>query len=173
MALNKAISYLGIAYFTDNIDKSAYKEAVKGLTNSNPIFENINFGKGIDTKSIVTNRVKKDFKSDIKNGLARGERSIRNYKRTFPLLTRGRDLSFYYDGDDIKIKWVNKITFKVLLGHRFNKNDLELRTFLANVIDKRYKVCESSIEIVDKTLILNLSVDIPINKKMSLFLIEL
>lgn len=61
LALNKTVSYIGIAYLTDNKDKLAYKDAVKQLTNSNPIFENIQFGKGIDTKSAVTNKVKKDL----------------------------------------------------------------------------------------------------------------
>jgi putative transposase len=165
LALNKAVSYIGTAYLIDNKDKTTYKDAVKQLTNSNPIFDNIQFGKGIDTKSLVTTRVKKDFKADIKNGLARGERAIRNYKRTFPLLTRGRDLKFYYDGEDIKIKWVNKIVFKVILGHQFNKNDLELRNFLHGVINEEYKVSESSIEIENKALILNLTVEIPIKKQ--------
>ncbi|MFU0823666.1 MAG: RNA-guided endonuclease TnpB family protein [Clostridium sp.] len=81
------------------------------------------------------------------------------------MLTRGRDLSFFYDGDDIKIKWVNKIIFKVLLGHQFNKNDLELRSFLHNVVNEKYKVSESSIEVEGKNLILNLTTDIPINKQ--------
>jgi putative transposase len=165
LALNKAVSFIGTAYLIDNKDKSAYKDAIKQLTNSNPIFDNIQFGKGIDTKSAVTNRVKKDFKADIKNGLARGERAIRNYKRTFPLLTRGRNLKFFYDGEDVKIKWVNNIIFKVILGHQFNKNDLELRNFIDKVINEEYKVSESSIEIEGKFLILNLTVDIPIQKQ--------
>ncbi|MFU0823665.1 hypothetical protein [Clostridium sp.] len=59
LALNKSVSYLGTAYLADNKDKSAYKEAVKLLTNSNPIFESINFGKGIDTKSLVIKKVKR------------------------------------------------------------------------------------------------------------------
>lgn len=165
LALNKAVNFLGIPYLKHHKDKEAYDEAVKLLKNSNPIFDDIKFGTGIDTKSTVTNRVKKDFRADIKNGLAKGERRIRNYKRTFPLLTRGRDLTFYYDKKDVKIKWVNGITFKVLLGRNYNKNDLEFKHFIHSIINREYKICESSIKFKDKNLILNLTVDIPISKK--------
>ncbi|APU60971.1 hypothetical protein WBZ18_06255 [Clostridium botulinum] len=46
-----------------------------------------------DMKSLVTQRIKKDFNNDVKE-IMRGDRSVRNYKRSFPILTRGRDLKF-------------------------------------------------------------------------------
>jgi putative transposase len=165
LGLNRAVSFLASPYLKNVKDRTEYNEAVKLLTNSNSIFDDINFGTGIDSKSTITNRVKKDFKTDIKNGLARGERTIRNYKRTYPLLTRGRDIRFFYDGEDIKIKWVNKIVFKVILGKQYNKNDMELKHFLHKVIDKAYKISESSIYFNDKKIMLNLATDIPIKTK--------
>ena len=129
--LNLAMGILASAYLLSgrDIKSEMFENAQKSLTNSNPIFDGINFGKGIDSKSSIIQKVKKDFKTSLKNGLAKGERGITNYKRTFPLMTRGRDLKFYYDetSNDILIKWVNGITFKLLLGQRVNENTIELR----------------------------------------------
>ncbi|AYF54542.1 IS200/IS605 family element transposase accessory protein TnpB [Clostridium botulinum C] len=127
--------------------------------------------KHLDNKSLVTQRIKADIKSDKSNGLLKGERSIRNYKRNFPLMTRGRDLKFKYDdNDDIEIKWMEGIKFKVILGNRI-KNSLELRHTLHKVIEGKYKICDSSLQFdKNNNLILNLTLDIPIdivNKKVS------
>lgn len=164
--LNLAMSILTNAYLSSNRDikSDMFKDAQKSLTNSNILFKDIPFGRGIDSKSCITQKVKKDFNTSLKNGLARGERTITNYKRTFPLMTRGRDLKFCYENDDILIKWVNKIVFKVVLGRK-DKNYLELRHTLNKVINKEYKVMQSSIYF-DKNnkLMLNLTLDIPYNK---------
>ncbi len=163
--LNLAMSILSSAYLESdrNIKSDIFKEAQKSLTNSNPIFDNIEFGTGIDTKSAITQRVKKDFKTALKNGLAKGERSINNYKREYPLLTRGRNLKFQYKDDDIIIKWVNGIQFKVVLGSgKIKENEIELQHILHKIINKEYKVGQSSLKF-DKhnNLILNLNLDIP------------
>ena len=165
--LNLAMSILSSAYLESNRDikSDIFKEAQKSLTNSNPIFDNIEFGTGIDTKSAITQRVKKDFKTALKNGLAKGERSINNYKRDYPLLTRGRDLKFQYKDDDIIIKWVNGIQFKVVLGSgKIKENEIELQHILHKIINKEYKVGQSSLKF-DKhnNLILNLNLDLPYN----------
>ncbi|MBU5227874.1 transposase [Clostridium senegalense] len=119
----------------------------------------------LDNKSLITQRVKNDIKADKTSGLLKGERSIRNYKRTFPLLTRGRDLKFYYDDKDIKIKWIEGIEFKVVLGNRI-KNSLELRHTLNKVVNEEYKICDSSLQFdKNNNLILNLTLDIPENNK--------
>lgn len=163
--LNLAMSILSSAYLESNRDikSDIFKEAQKSLTNSNPIFEGIAFGTGIDTKSAITQRVKKDFKTSLKNGLAKGERTITNYKRNYPLMTRGRDLKFMYEGDDILIKWVNKIAFKVVLGSgKIKENKIELQHTLHKIIDKEYKVGQSSLQFDrNNNLILNLNLDIP------------
>ena len=167
--LNLAMSILSSAYLESNRDikSDIFKNAQKSLTNSNPLFEGIAFGTGIDTKSAITQRVKKDFKTSLKNGLAKGERTIRNYKRNYPLLTRGRDLKFQYKDDDIIIKWVNKIVFKVVLGSgKIKENKIELQHTLHKIIDKEYKVGQSSLQFDrNNNLILNLNLDIPYNPK--------
>ena len=79
--LNLAMGILSSAYLESNRDikSDTFKEAQKSLTNSNPIFDNISFGTGIDTKSAITQRVKKDFKTSLKNGLAKGERTMQRF----------------------------------------------------------------------------------------------
>ena len=167
--LNLAMGILSSAYLESNRDikSDIFKEAQKSLTNSNPIFERIAFGTGIDTKSAITQRVKKDFKTSLKNGLAKGERTITNYKRDYPLLTRGRDLKFQYKDYDIIIKWVNKIVFKVVLGSgKIKENKIELQHTLHKIIDKEYKVGQSSLQFDrNNNLILNLNLDIPYKPK--------
>ena len=164
-ALNVAMGYISSAYLKANKDikSEEYKEAIKLLTNSNPIFSGIEVGTGIDTLSAVTRKARKDFSVSLKNGLARGERNLTSYKRTYPLITRGRDLKFRYEGDDIVIKWVNKIEFTVITGsNNMKENTIELKHVLHKIINNEYKIKESSL-MFDKNnnLILNLTFDIP------------
>ena len=164
-ALNVAMGYISSAYLKANKDikSEEYKEAIKLLTNSNPIFNGIEVGTGIDTLSAVTRKARKDFSVSLKNGLARGERNLTSYKRTYPLITRGRDLKFRYEGDDIVIKWVNKIEFTVITGsNNMKENTIELKHTLHKIINNEYKIKESSL-MFDKNnnLILNLTFDIP------------
>ena len=127
-ALNLAMGFLSSAYLKSNKDtkQESYKNAISSLKNTHPIFNDIEFGKGIDSKSLVNQKVKDDFRIARKNGLARGERNITSYKQTHPLMTKGRDLKFRYEGDDIVIRWVNKEEFNVNILIR-----------LLDIIDKR------------------------------------
>ena len=164
-ALNVAMGYISSAYLKANKDikSEEYKEAIKLLTNSNPIFNGIEVGTGIDTLSAVTRKARKDFSASLKNGLARGERNLTSYRRTYPLITRGRDLKFRYEGNDIVIKWVNKIEFTVITGsNNMKENTIELKHTLHKIINNEYKIKESSL-MFDKNnnLILNLTFDIP------------
>ena len=167
--LNLAMGILASAYLESNRDikSDIFKNAQKSLTNSNPLFNEINFGKGIDTKSSIKQRVKKDFSTSLKNGLAKGERTITNYKRSYPLMTRGRDLKFQYQDEDIIIKWVNKIVFKVVIGSgKIRENKIELQHTLNKIITGEYKVCQSSLYFdKNNNLILNLTLDIPVENK--------
>ena len=166
-ALNLGMGYIMTGYLVSNRDikSEEFKEHQKNLKNSNPIFKNLELGKGIDTLSLVTQKVKKDFKTSLKNGLAKGERSSINYKRNFPLMTRGRDLKFYEQDGDIFIKWVNKVIFKVVFNAR-KENTLELQHTLQKVINKEYKVMQSSLEFdKNNNLIFNLTLDIPFKQE--------
>ena len=169
-ALNLGMGYLMTGYLASNRDIKSedFKEWQKGLKNSNPIFKGIEFGKGVDTLSAVTQKVKKDFSTALKNGMAKGERTSTNYKRTFPLITRGRNLTFYEQDGDIFIKWVNKIVFKVVFNAR-KENTLELQHTLQKVINGEYKLSQSSLEFDrNNNLILNLTIDIPFKQEDNL-----
>ena len=166
-ALNLGMGYIMTGYLANNRDikSEGFKEHQKGLKNSNPIFKGIELGKGIDTLSAVTQKVKKDFSISLKSGLAKGERSSINYKRNFPLITRGRNLTFYEQSGEVLIKWVNKIIFKVVFNARKEKT-LELQHTLQMVINKEYKVMQSSLEFdKNNNLILNLTLDIPFKQE--------
>lgn len=171
-ALNVGMGVLTSAYLSSNRDikSETFKEAQKSLKNSNNVFKITEYGKGIDTLSNVTQKVKKDFSTSLKNGLAKGERNFTNYKKTFPLMTRGRDLKFYYnENNDIYIKWVNKIEFKIILGRV--KNNLELMHTLNKIVNKEYKIGQSSFEFdKNNNLILNLTIDMPFNENNTDFI---
>lgn len=168
--LNTAMGILGSAYLLSGrkLDSDIFQNAQNSLTNSNPLFDSIAFGKGIDSKSSIIQKVRKDFKANLKNGLAKGERTITNYKRTFPLMTRGRDLKIYYDeeSNDVLIKWVNRITFKVVTGQRVNENMIELKHTLHKIINGEYKIGQSSLYF-DKNNHLMLNLTISMNVQSS------
>lgn len=175
-ACNLLMGQLMSEYYKYNRDikNEEFKNRQKEIcTNSNPLFKDIEFATGVDTPSAVTQKVKQDFSTALKNGLAKGERTITNYKRTNPLITRGRNLTFYHEYEsyhefldhldksdlEIYIKWVNKIVFKVIFGNPHRS--MELRSVIQNIFEENYKVQGSSIEIDGKSIILNLSLSIP------------
>lgn len=175
-ASNLLMGQLMSEYYKYNrdIENEEFKEKQKEiLKNSNPLFEEIEFAIGVDTPSAVTQKIKQDFSTALKNGLAKGERSVTNYKRTNPLITRGRNITFYHeyknhqefldclDKSDlcVYIKWVNRIVFRVVFGNPHRS--MELRSVIQNIFEENYKVQGSSIEVDGKSIILNLSLSIP------------
>jgi IS605 OrfB family transposase len=119
-----------------------------------------------DTEDRISAVVISDFSNDMKSGVLQGKRSLRNYKSSYPLMIRARSMKFYEENGHFYIKWINGIVFKIIIsaGSKQKANIGELKTTLHRIIEKSYKVCDSSI-ILDKDLILNLSLDIPINKE--------
>ena len=158
--------YLSSSEYRSDIDKKVKEMYIDDLYTV--VQSQVNF-KSKDMMSLVTQRAKKDFTTALKNGMAKGERSLTNYKRDFPLMTRGeRWLKFEYDeeSDDIYINWLHGIRFKVVLGYKKNENSIELRHTLHKVINKEYKICDSSMQFDrNNNLILNLTLDIPLNAK--------
>lgn len=165
--LNRYMGYLVSNYYACGMNiKSEEFQSCRRLSKKAPLFDNINFGKGVDTKTLLKTKVLQDFDIALKNGFAKGERSATNYKRTFPLMTYGRSLKFFEKDDEYFIKWVNKLVFKVVLSKKEHKNYVELQHFLRKVLTGEYKVCQSSLEFNKKNkLILNLTCDIPTKTK--------
>lgn len=167
--LNRYMSYLTSEFYQSGMDLKSerYKEAYK-LSAKDFIFEhNIEYGKGIDTKSLVRRKVQDDFSTAIKNGFMKGERSINNYKRDFPLMTNGRALKFEYDEENnVIIKWVNKIRFKVILSANKKNVNAELVHTLHKIINGEYKLGQSSLYFdKNNNLMLNLSIHFPKKEK--------
>lgn len=172
--LNLLMSNLMCKYYECNRDikSEEFKRFQKEqMNNRNKVFDNIEFAIGCDSKSAITQKVKQDFSISLKNGLAKGERNITNYKRDFPLMIRGRDLVFTQDlyakerrefdaNQDVYVKWVNKIVFKVIV--RNGKKTQELLSVLSKIFDGTYKIQGSSIQINGGNIILNLSISIPL-----------
>ena len=176
--LNTYMSQVGCLYYKYNKD---YKDA--GFKDEyNAIFRNTNSAiyefpqaKGLGMAGACGMRVKQDFSTALKNGLARGERNLPFYKRDFPLLVGSRFLTFYTDKEMITdeegnenerdiyaIKFVNGIHFKVILGPS-GKRDWYLTTMLDSIINdpENYKVCGSTIQLTKKgKIILNLTTKI-------------
>ncbi len=173
--------------YTKELEKS-YKDANKGFgsdeykekqkaifRNTNKNIEFINQAKGLGMAGNCGMRVKKDFSTALKDGLARGERRLPYYKKNFPLIAPNRFLNFYitqeeYEADNgemkerdiYAIKFVNKINFKVILGSR-GKRDWYLTSLLDSIINdpEKYNVRDSSIQLTkDNKIILFLTVDI-------------
>ena len=165
------------------LDSEAFKQAQKEMMAiREQTFEDINFGKGITSSSLITQKVKADFKTALKTGLAKGERNVTNYKRTFPLMIKGnadscydqgkrKPLDFYYDNDDIYIRWCNGIIFKVVLGTRINENTTELKHTLHKIIKGEYRVSQSSLQF-DKNNNLIMNVNIRFKKELNTDFVE-
>ena len=177
--MNLGMGLITSSFYANGRDLSSedFQKAQNAVKNSNPIFAGIDCAKGVDTLTLAIQKVKSDFSTSLKNGLARGERSINNYKRTNPLLTRSRNLRFYSNYDnplvdasyleedfEVYIRWVNNIVFKVALGKNLYKSQT-FRKELRNIILGDFKVCGSSISIVNKcgsnSIILNLAIQVP------------
>ena len=175
--------------------KKELKEADKGISspeykekynmifrNTNKNIEFIKQAKGLGMTGTCGMRVRSDFSTALKSGLARGEKRLPFYKKDFPLLVPGRFINFYYDKekyindkgeekerDIIVFKFVNHIYFKVIVG-TYGKNNTFIISLLDSIINdsEHYNVRGSSIQFDKRNknkIILNLTVDIKKKKE--------
>jgi IS605 OrfB family transposase len=150
-----------------------YSDSEKGSAYDDDII----FAKGLSTTSEIFRRVTIDFNKSINNGLLKGNVSIPNYKLDNPLWVSSKFIKFIHEYDsneklienmnssDFKVmmKFVNNIKFSIVFGNP-NKS-LQLRNIFKNIFEEKYKICESSIQIYNRDIILNLSISIPKIKK--------
>ena len=167
LALNRLMSEIATLYYHCNRDFksdefiSGSKEIYKS---ANPIFDDVEFPTGADLKSQIIRKVQSDFSTALKNGLAKGERTIPTYKRNSPMLITGRSLSVKKEEgengkDEYIINWVNKIQFKVVLGPS-GRNNAYLMSLMETLADQKdnCKICGSQIEVDGKYIYLYLVV---------------
>lgn len=156
------------------------KEKMKNIfRNKNEAIFDIKQAKGLGMAGNCGQKVRQDFSTALKNGLARGERQLPYYKRNFPLLIPSRFLTFYqttkeYEAEDgsikerevVAIKFVNGINFEVSIGTR-GKRDFFLPALLDSIINDpdNYKVAGSTIQITNKGKII-LALTVRINKEV-------
>lgn len=100
-----------------------------------------------------------DFRADIKNGLLKGERSLRTYRNgTLPLYNK--NMQFRKEGEkDYILKWIKGIEFVLVFG----KDRSDNKSIVNRIVDGTYKTSGSKI-IKDwriKKWFLLLCVDIP------------
>lgn len=177
--LNTYMSQVATIYYKYNKDfKNAdFKNEYNAIfRNTNTAIKDFQQAKGLGMAGNCGMRVKQDFSTALKNGLARGERSIPYYKRDFPLLCPSRFLTFYTGEDSFLndkdeevsvdaffIKFVNGIHFKCVLGSKNKRRaDLYLPELLSSIVEdpEHYHVCGSSIQFHGTKIILNLAVKI-------------
>lgn len=178
--LNTYMSQVGCLYYkyNKNINDPNFKNDMKMVfRNTNTAIHGIPQATGLGMAGNCGMKVKQDFSTALKHGLARGERNLPFYKRDFPLMVPSRFITIYtgedtYTSDDGNIytsesyffKFVNGIHFKMYLGAGQNKGvDRYLPSLLHSIVTdpQHYKVCGSTIQITKKgKVILNLSVKI-------------
>lgn len=188
-AMNQYMSALYVATIED-ISKEDRKELNQLYTRistskkGSAYSKDIEFPKGLPVTSSLGMAVRQDFSKACKDGLLYGKISLPTYRKDNPLLVhvdyvRLRstnphiDFGIYHNYEshteflenlyskdlEILIKFANNITFKMILGNPHKSS--ALRSELQQIFEENYKVCGSSIQIVGKKIILNMSMDIP------------
>lgn len=189
MAMNQYMSALYIASVQE-ISKEDRKELnhlytrISTSKKGSAYDKKIQFPKGLPTDSDVGQAVNQDFKKACKDGLLYGKVSLPTYRKDNPLMIHvdyirlrrtnpHKDNGIYheyknhtdfldnlYSKDlDVFIKFANNITFKMIFGNPHKS--AALRSEIRQIFEEYYKVCGSSIQIDDKKIILNLSMEIP------------
>lgn len=134
------------------------------------------FAKGLGTTAQIKQSVKNDFSNALKKGLKFGKISLPTYRDNNPLKVRSDFIRLYYNYKNhqefldnlynknlkLYIKFVNGITFQVVLGNPHKS--AELRSVFKNIFEEYYTIKGSSIQIDGTKIILNMSLEIPKQK---------
>lgn len=179
-ALNLMMGALASKYYAcgrdlNNKEFAEYQKVLFSKESMDNLLGDIAFATGCDTKSAVTQIVRQDFRTSVKNGLAKGERSVTNYKKSYPLIVRGRNIMFFHDYEsdeafyehiyddnlNLYIKTVNRIIYKVSLGNVRNKGDRVFRETIKHIMDGSYEIGQSGISVTKKRIIMNLTIRKP------------
>lgn len=167
----------------DRKELSQLYERISSSKKGSAYCENIKFAKGLPI-GIIGQKVKQDFSNACKDGLMYGQTTLPTYKKNNPLIVHVNYLrlrstnpykdngiyhnynshedflnNLYLEDLEIFIKFVNNITFKLVLGNPHKSH--RLRSELKQIFEENYKVCSSSIQIDGAKIILNLAIDIP------------
>lgn len=189
-AMNQYISALYVSAIQDisKEDRSELNKLYGRVSTSkkgSAYDKNIIFPKGLPIGT-MTKKVRQDFSKSCKDGLLYGKVSLPMYKKDNPLLIHvdyvrlrktnpHQDNGIYYEYDsysdflehlhkndlEVFIKFANQITFKMIFGSPHKS--YTLREEIKQIFEENYKVCSSTIQIDEKKIILNLSMEVPKN----------
>lgn len=132
----------------------------------------LEFAKGLATTASVGMAVRNDFQASVKDGLLKGNVSLRNKKRESPLIVPAALISLYHKYEDnaamsdavlendfgVFVKFVNGIHFQLIFGNAFRSR--ELRITIAKILLGEYTHKGSKISIENNSIYLHLTVDI-------------
>lgn len=119
-----------------------------------------NYFKGEIPSDILSNinmSLIKTFNSD-RSAYWKGEKSLRNFKKTMPIPFSGKQIKLHNDekGKDFKFS-LFKIPFRTYLG----KDRSDKRVLLQRALASQIKICASSLQIVKGKLFLLLALELP------------
>ena len=175
-AKNLLMGQIAASFYAHGMDlkNEEFKNDVKRIRKGdNPTLNDIEFPVGSHLKNIAGYDVNKEFIAAVKNGLARGERTITNYKRNgaFPVEKSRIHFDFDFVGNNIDninelIKsmqvtfcWVNKKKFRLNFG--YSKGSFELRKTFFRIYTGEYGYKGSKISERNNKFFLHLTVEIP------------
>lgn len=188
LAMNQYMSALYIAQIKNasKDDKKELNLLYSRISTSNKgsaYKEDIQFATGLATTALISQKIKKDFEKSKKDGLMYGKVSLPTYRDDNPLMvdvrfvalrgTKQADTGLYHEYEThmefldnlyssnlkIYIKFANNITFQVVFGNPHKS--AALRNEFKMIFEEYYKVCQSSIQIDDKKIMLNMTIDVP------------
>lgn len=160
---NHFMGQIGTEFYNNgcSIDIEKFKNENKEIFSyDNPILKEITYPEGTDILPLCIRRVEEDFEKLLKNGLAYGKITLRNYKRQSPVPVVSRDIHFDIELSEHKngspnfsslkavFTWVNGMKFDVLF--EANPYGFNLRKTFAKIKSGEYTVEDSLINIEKK-----------------------
>ena len=168
-AKNLLMGHIGSMYYKN--EQKMTKDLKSGvLYSGNPVLSSISFPIGLDLNSSIRNQIRQEIDSALKNGVAKGERSLSSYKRNNPVPTNGRNVHFNFEFDEkdienykddptnplneknllmhmrVTINWVNNKGFIVNPG-----SSMDIRRILFRLYTGEYKHGQAKLQILKDT----------------------
>lgn len=119
-----------------------------------------------NVRNILNNEVTKYYQKEIKDVMA-GKRTLRTYRDVFPIPIDKEFVTFSKKENEILfsvlLRWnggkTAQLPFKMIFGKDLNRNDENNRAVVEGIMDGKYKMSSSSIQLLDNKIYLLLCVD--------------
>jgi putative transposase len=110
-------------------------------------------------RAALNQNVVKSFSNELIE-IKQGKRTLRTYRKGLPIPFMKDVMTFYKKDNNFHMQWVNDIDFQLFFGRDKSNN----QHIIQQVLDKKYKYSNSSIQIKDGKIFLLFAVDIPDEK---------